>query len=666
MAPKYKFVNNKRFINPYNFVPSNYRTISRSVAPADGEKGISGYLECCLLTKTPLAIPDTSEASEDKNGHKSYPFMRINGKEYIPGSSIRGVIRSVYETITDSCYSTVLSDSHISYRTKDAFNPGLIIKRDGHYRLYRAKRYIITVVGKGYSEFHAPSGTYSIYKNQLSDFSFAQEVYIKPSSATPFIKKGHLVGNYVSDLSLSAKTGYMKGYICIGEEFSKKHFESIFVLEDGNEYFTVDQANVNDYFDVLNIYNNPSVNREIKDNPQNIYHDRLTEFEEGHYYPIWYCNENNNIYLSPAQLGRAEFNRSMGDILGSKRSCKKKNNLCAACGLFGMIGDYDNSVASRVRFSDAMLIGQVQTSNFILKELGTPHPSYIPFYAYSETGTLSYDNDTMEINGRKYYWHDPKAATDKTVYSLPNTKESISNINSTMEIIPVESRFQFKVFYDFVSENELKGLIWALTFGENSEDGNLCHKIGHGKPIGLGSVKIGIISDNRRYFESGSYEIKKQALQACDDFYPRAGEETIEALKTICSFNVCEQYEIRNPYVVGATIGEKGNIHASHQWFTTNWKLGNSKPDYYLEPIPDSLDIEDILLHPVEHVVRKEEIVRVKTMSSNNKFVQFTFSDGSNGSAFAKGKIYCNGEQLKVYRNDYNKQYKSYNCEIIG
>lgn len=108
---KEKWVENssvKRFINPYNFVSLNGET-QRS-EPETGD--LTGKITVSLTVKTPLAIPDTDNKTIEKvmindkpHDHKVYPFFNVAGKPVIPGSQLRGMIRSAYETLSNSCYS---------------------------------------------------------------------------------------------------------------------------------------------------------------------------------------------------------------------------------------------------------------------------------------------------------------------------------------------------------------------------------------------------------------------------------------------------------------------------------------------------------------------------------------------------------------------------------
>ena len=134
------------FINPYSFVPFSENVEKRSkeeVYRGEVQQSLlTGWLDVDLYIKTPLIIPDgahpkfwslsgneAKKLSQEeylklsdfnkKKVHKEYDFYRAYNpekkdeieKEYcIPGSELRGLIRSIYETATNSCFPFLLSD----------------------------------------------------------------------------------------------------------------------------------------------------------------------------------------------------------------------------------------------------------------------------------------------------------------------------------------------------------------------------------------------------------------------------------------------------------------------------------------------------------------------------------------------------------------------------
>lgn len=119
------------FINPYSFVPfgndgpetKDKKEVYRGTVQKDL---LTGWLDVDLSIKTPLIIPDGAHPGEETVGrrdiHKSFDFLKMYNpetgkKEYVvPGSELRGLIRSAYESVTNSCVPFLLDDKPMSQR----------------------------------------------------------------------------------------------------------------------------------------------------------------------------------------------------------------------------------------------------------------------------------------------------------------------------------------------------------------------------------------------------------------------------------------------------------------------------------------------------------------------------------------------------------------------
>ena len=133
---------NSRFVNPYNFISLPEK---KAHAYTDKDKHY-GVIHYSITTKTPLFIPNSSKDNAfacKETDHKSYDFFsytdlsnekNVSGKYYepvVPGSEMRGLVRSIYETLTDSCMG-VLNDDYPIKRISVAFNPGLLHFEEDH------------------------------------------------------------------------------------------------------------------------------------------------------------------------------------------------------------------------------------------------------------------------------------------------------------------------------------------------------------------------------------------------------------------------------------------------------------------------------------------------------------------------------------------------------
>ena len=155
-----KKLSTDRFVNPYTFYPGPDKKASYEEYE-DKKEYLTGKITVEIKTKTPLFIPHsgTEKAFKVPNApeeHKSYDFFTYSEaregmplseknteKPVIPGSEIRGMIRSVYEALTDSCFSAINEDALLYKRTNDYYKPALIRKaRNGKY-------YLVTNKGAG-------------------------------------------------------------------------------------------------------------------------------------------------------------------------------------------------------------------------------------------------------------------------------------------------------------------------------------------------------------------------------------------------------------------------------------------------------------------------------------------------------------------------------------
>jgi CRISPR-associated protein (TIGR03986 family) len=109
------------FRNPYNFIPApprdtahpdlgDHEPVGQDTFEADR---YTGTLRVSMVAKTPLLLPDTERVQESSNGHKTYPLrVGTDGKPLIPASSVRGMLRSAYEAVTNSRFGRFSKTQH--------------------------------------------------------------------------------------------------------------------------------------------------------------------------------------------------------------------------------------------------------------------------------------------------------------------------------------------------------------------------------------------------------------------------------------------------------------------------------------------------------------------------------------------------------------------------
>lgn len=630
-----------QFINPYTFIPirkedGGKKTDIRKQYPREGARLHTGYLKCDIYVKTPLAIPDTEpgmaeeidlkdDDAEKSKIHMKYPFFSYgegpDRKLAIPGSSIRGEIRSLFEAATDSCMSTLRPDTKLSRRIENrkAYGPGILKRENGEWRLYDAKRYILAsrdvevVNGTGYTQCDA--------FNRIQDYSFIKVEqdkkdgkwyrYIVTSDNTKlkwgdkvsfsvykelngenltYRKRNHKIWEGIvesiskveepGEKSIKEKTGY----VYVGEMCgTNKHGESVFECKKNPENIGSEKLEraFQDLLKTLDIYQDEGINKTKG-------HSGYKAFEEIDMadraaVPLWYKYENGKVYLSFAAIGRAMYDTSLNELAGDKKPCEKRGQLCEACALFGMASQ-EEKFGSRIRFTDAVQKGtdEIKTEEVTLQVLGEPRYSYLPFYAKNNVN--SYDEPEAEISGRKFYWHNLRTADHDCIYHM----EEQNALNNTMELVMPEEHplFEFTVYYDGITEEQLEKLIWCINLGENKKEGEMvqgtmAHKIGHGKPLGLGSVKFFITRQEERVFEKGEYEWVEQKILPKKENPGMKNYDILlkimdmeEPLKSQTEKNLAEEIKIEYPDVrgpKGRRLPEKRkNEEARHNWYSQN------------------------------------------------------------------------------------------------
>lgn len=512
-----------RTINPYNFFPLSDEAPQRC---AFNRGKYTGKITFSLLTRTPLFIPNTSNNDAfdmEIKDHCSYDFFSYSDlslkknvrneyfKPVIPGSEIRGMIRSYYEILTNSCLSKY-NDEILSKRTAEVFKAGLIKRNsDETYSLYPAEDCIFRTVAvdnlKAFSFGDTPKFSIKSYKQ--NDLSEGQKIYFN------FTDRGRRVKPICDNISTTPFPGSVSGYVIKGEEgpetgdiVKEKHNCHVFMLNDPNVSpvkAELSDQEVKGLSTVLNIYH------ENGENEYNSYNTAWKAFKSGsdeEYFPVYYSKAvSDYIMLSPASITREVYKNRLKDILNDHIPCDDMSSLCPACALFGTIGN-GSSFGSRLRFSDMDLSDrfndmfktapeQLFEGIKTLPPLGQPNIKNLEFYVKRPDDawfwTYDYYIDPKgnvkpykpQINGRKFYWHNP---------DMELKEVDPDNLNTTIRPVKKDIAFTGTVYFEHLTEIELNELIYTLNAGDTDDikDKKHCLKLGHGRPLGLGSVALSV------------------------------------------------------------------------------------------------------------------------------------------------------------------------------
>ena len=544
------------FINPYNFV-GLYGRVDKTPAQ-DGEK--TGVIHCKIYVKDKIAMPD--HAFDGGNG---YPFFHYRTaeqeKQYlIPGSSIRGCIRAVFDAVTPSCFS-VVNNNLLSKRESEPTNqrkPGLLMRKDGSWVIYQA----------------------NYTKQEPQDNQpYCKRIWIKQGSRQ---KK--------NDVEKNTMYFYFEGLP--GGECTVQD-----ALKKLKHVATCSDADIQKLLEVYDSYYEGLKGKESKDADTLRSVIRRAQYQlramkgqkdSEQMLPVFYQVSYNRLaYLSPAHTGRVAYSKTVQLLLGEYAPCTgKEQQYCPACRLFGTLGE-KQPLASHLRFSDA----KAQEEVFVgdtgwLPELSSPKISAAEFYTLhperqkngkmQDLASWSYGTTGVSLRGRKFYYHS-KAQSLATDDQVPFGEKKRRVKTTTLS---KGSVFRFDVYFDKIDELQLRQLLWALTFGENQEDGVLCHKLGLGRPVGYGSVKIVVTGVQERKVNqtedgkltyqvtSGQYEDYIKGESPIDE-----NNDAVQDLLTIARYDFTDGKPVRYPYVeAGSYRSRNANDTAAHRWFSNNRK----------------------------------------------------------------------------------------------
>lgn len=111
----------KAFINPYTFVPLPDK-VKRDKPHGHAravEGGLTGYLDVEFAFRSPLMMP----VDWNIPGETTVTGTRIEERVTVPGSSVRGAVRSLFEVISSSCLSILDPDYRPAHRASLEMRP---------------------------------------------------------------------------------------------------------------------------------------------------------------------------------------------------------------------------------------------------------------------------------------------------------------------------------------------------------------------------------------------------------------------------------------------------------------------------------------------------------------------------------------------------------------
>lgn len=524
--------NNKAFA-PYNFVPLNETVIECKRTDHDQFSGNSGYIDLAIEVKTPLFIRGNNAE-----------FLKINECPIIPGSSLRGMIRNLVE-ITSWSRIDVDDESRQNkmfwrnlgdrdYRSnfskgakKSLVQCGWLEKKGENYFLRPAIKLL------GHSFFRV-NGEFPIDENNEKNESIDEywkkirkekifipslqhneievygkelkKVYFKTSvdNIQTFYNKKEksdfreIHYNIIKDYQFSAPhqgAKYSSGYIVATGYINRKHFQWLIAEMDESATKIQVTEQVNALLNDKNASDETSF-KSLVDKFENklmpcFYIEQRKKNKEG--------KETKTIQVGGTGFFRLPYDKTLEDMILPEH---KIDQVDISTSIFG-----STDQAGKVFFEDGTLKNPPKDGTVFkdYESTGTPQilgsPKITTFQHYlekkpGEGGEVSW-NGTGVIRGFKQYWN--KSASGwikyddeetKQLNSTDKGKEELKKYPKPIQPISPKTMFKAKVRFENLSKEELGCLLFVLDLPKKSTTEYGCHKLGMGKPLGLGSVKI--------------------------------------------------------------------------------------------------------------------------------------------------------------------------------
>lgn len=481
---------------PYNFIPLNLSVVdSDPIVPQDRyhSERFTGHIDCKLETLTSIFIrgclteDEVNKGTEAKN--KS-DFFSPAGKVRIPGSSIRGMVRSIVEIVSWSKFG-FFDDKNLYYRSfADKSSVG------GEYRNNINPKDEKT----GKSNYRMSAGylvkdgfRYLIYPSEGKQFK-----QISTSEASELVKNNGQVYSEFNYFRL-----HDGRFIIVSGPMPRKRDWIINkidkTLEKGIEIPDVDIKN-------YEMDENRGKNLAKGKKVPNLLESCKKDPEVPCFYMTWTDKKGNfRVSFGHTGLFRIAYKKSIGEHMPPIH-LSNKNDFAHA--IFGDITkDENGSFAGRVFFEDANLVYQNETifsGEKISKLLLGPNPTTFQHYLEQDSTNIKrlkhYNSDTP-IRGNKFYWH-----KSGTKWEKENQNEFKENIETKINPLKPNKTFEFRIRYENLTSNELGALLFVMNLPNGC-----AHKIGMGKPLGLGTVEIKptLFITNRKMRYSTLFDISK-------------------------------------------------------------------------------------------------------------------------------------------------------------
>ena len=486
----------KEYISdPANMSEKELQAKYTSYIKAEGK--YSGCIELEIRTLTPCFI-----------GGNESEFFGPTGKPIIPGSTLRGMTKNIFKIITCGAMrkGEDFDDTQLYFRgvgmggsLSQHYTEQLGV---GHERDEAGEMYTFSEAQPGYIVSYKKNGPYYIYPSRYEG-DYKRQYRIKDASRENTIEQNRSLG----------------GWTCYTGKMGKKTHNFVVPESDWDrtERLEVPQKVVEAYLADVNRAGvdilASGVNSHAAQAPEAETVITYANQQAGEHfawaYPCFYHLDEQQVVESFGfgMLYRIPYKTSIGEHIPAALQGSTIDFADAVFGRVeaqseeGRMEDGGRSFwASRVFFED----GKLQAGERTLEEefthpLSSPNPTSFQLYleqAGNDPKKAAFWDSEREgkpvpIRGYKLYWHkaaDWKIDTSYDARTKNHQKETPLEGAKPIRPLAAGAVFHSRIRFCSLSRIELGALL--RVFDLAVQDGELCYKIGQGKSLGLGSVRI--------------------------------------------------------------------------------------------------------------------------------------------------------------------------------